>query len=232
MENRSVGLGAGHRLAFAEPASLAFQVMAPIGGVPEPRERFWPRGTKARLGHVARYVYWRLGGYRPYRRVRWSSVGRLVFVCTGNICRSPYAEHVARAQALDAVSVGVEASPDGVLDSTALEVARARGIPMDGHSTTPLGHFEPREGDLFIAMEPFQAAIVAKQPWAASHQITLLGLWAGSQGPVIPDPYGGDERLFNECFSVIERGIATIRRRLRVPAEQDIKRSPSSREAS
>ncbi len=174
-----------------------------------------PRGIKARLKFWARYLYWKLGGYRRFQRVRWASVKRLVFVCTGNICRSPYAEHVARGRTpIDAVSLGVSTTLDGVADPTALKVAGERGVRMDEHRTTPLGNFEPREGDLFIAMEPFQAALVVKQRWVVPHQVTLLGLWAGSNGPVIPDPYGGDDRRFAQCFSVIERGIETIRMRI------------------
>jgi len=205
----------------------------PEGGL-DLLDRSGLRGFSARLGYLARYVYWRLGGYRRYRRIRWSSVRRLVFVCTGNICRSPFAEHVARAHQLDAVSVGVRTRMGGVANATALQVALERGIPMGGHRTRPLEHFEPREGDLFIAMEPFQAALVARQRWAVSHQITLLGLWVGSGGPVIPDPYGGDEKRFNHCFSVIEQGVSRIQRRLktRVSSGQQPGALPSARDAS
>lgn len=200
----------------------------------EPIRWAGPYGLRARLGYAARYAYWRLGGYRRFGRVRWSAVRRLVFVCTGNICRSPFAEYLARGQSLEATSLGVETQPDAAADPTALRIAREWGVPMDDHRTMPLALFEPREGDLFVAMEPSQAAVIVKQGWSVPHQVTLLGLWAGSGGVVIPDPYGGDERRFHHCFSVIDRGVRRVERRLEVEAstELQIREVPSSHAAS
>lgn len=191
-----------------------------------------PPGKTARLKYLARYAYWRLGGYRGLRRVEWSSVRRLVFVCTGNICRSPYAEHVARALSLEAASFGIEAGENGAADPTALRVARQRGALLDGHRTTKMANFEAREGDLFVAMEPFQVAVVAKRRWGVPHQITLLGLWAGSNGAVIPDPYGCDDEEFTHSFGVIERGIEKIESRLSEAAERPPQRGRSPQSPS
>ena len=51
---------------------------------------------------------YQLGGFREYRNIDWDAIERLVFVSKGNICRSAYAEAVARSLDIKAVSCGVQ----------------------------------------------------------------------------------------------------------------------------
>ena len=167
-------------------------------------------GRKAALVYSLQYGYWMLGGYRRYREIRWSQVRRLVFVCRGNICRSPYAEYCARFRDLPATSLGVDTVGDRGPDAMASRVAKRRHISLEGHRTTPIGRFEAEEGDLLIAMEPAHLDAVERQRWTVPHQITLLGLWIHAHGAVIPDPFGHDEVAFGDCFSLIEAGIRAM----------------------
>jgi len=167
-------------------------------------------GGRAMLAYWLRYCYWLLGGYREYRKIRWSQVRRLVFVCHGNICRSPYAEYWAKARGLPSASLGVDTVGDQGANVLASRVAEYRTICLEDHRTTPIGRFEAEEGDLLIAMEPAHLDAVERRPWTAPHQITLLGLWIDSHGAVISDPYGLDEEFFGDCFSLIEAGIGNI----------------------
>lgn len=43
------------------------------------------------IGTSLDYVAWLIGSYRPYGRVDWHRAQRLMLVCRGNICRSPFA---------------------------------------------------------------------------------------------------------------------------------------------
>ena len=133
-----------------------------------------------------------------------------MFVCRGNICRSPYAEYWAKARGLSAASVGVDAVSDRRADVVASRIALDRHISLEEHRTTPIGCFEAEEGDLLIAMEPAHLDAVQRQEWTAPHQITLLGLWIDAHGAVISDPYGYDEGAFEDCFSLIEAGIRAM----------------------
>ena len=90
---------------------------------------------------------------------------------------------------------------------TALRFAKDRKISMEIHRTTRIEDFVPEDGDLFVAMEPHQAATLKKRDWGVSHQVTLLGLWVEAQRPVILDPFGQDEQVYAECFSLIESGV-------------------------
>lgn len=59
----------------------------------------------------------------------------VLMVCTGNICRSPYAEYVlaARAPGVGVGSAGLSALVDEGADATGVEVARERGVDMGPH---------------------------------------------------------------------------------------------------
>jgi low molecular weight phosphotyrosine protein phosphatase len=62
-----------------------------------------------------------LGGLRHFEHVEWNRVTRLVFVCRGNICRSPYAEVRARRLGLNAISCSFEVSSHSCVDATGMK---------------------------------------------------------------------------------------------------------------
>ena len=90
----------------------------------------------------------------------------------------------------------------------ALRFAKDRKISMEIHRTTRIEDFVPEDGDLFVAMEPHHAAVLKRRDWGVSHQVTLLGLWVDAPRPVILDPFGQDEGVYTECFSLIESGVS------------------------
>jgi len=93
------------------------------------------------------------GSYKPYKDVEWGSVGRLIFVCKGNICRSAYAEALVRSLGVEALSCGLNTRSDLPANDRAKEVASTRGVSLEVHRTTPIEECTPLKNDLFIAME-------------------------------------------------------------------------------
>ena len=167
--------------------------------------RGWARHGATRLLHA-------LGGLRRYEAVDWGRVGRLVFVCQGNLCRSPYAEARARALGLPAASFGLEAGGEAA-DPVARAVARRRGLDLGRHRPRPAEALRP--GDLLLGMEPWQAGrlLDAAPPGA---QVSLLGLWARPARPHLQDPYGLPAAYFDTCFAVIDNAVAWVARHLGV----------------
>src|SRR5690349_21297071 len=74
-----------------------------------------------------------LGLYRRYKQVDWSRVERLVFVCSGNICRSPYAAEYARSLGIPIASFGVDTRGNDTANDVASKVAAARGVDLSNH---------------------------------------------------------------------------------------------------
>ncbi len=168
------------------------------------------RGFALTWVHKLRYL---LGGYRNYRRIDWKRAERLVFVCKGNICRSAYAEAVARSLGLESISCGIDTSDGAPANADAIRAAAEKGIDLTGHRTRPIQSLALRKNDLFIAMEPWQARYLERQ-FGQGHKCTLLGVWGKSVRPHIHDPYGATEAYFNHCFGYIETSVHEITKKV------------------
>jgi protein-tyrosine phosphatase len=164
------------------------------------------RGMVLTWWHRLLYLF---GGYQSYRRVDWEAVDRLVFVCKGNICRSAYAEAVAKSLGAESLSCGIDTSTGGRADGNAMRAAVLRGVDLEQHRTTPIQSLAIRKGDLLVVMEPGQAKRLEQEPgW--NNQCTLIGLWGGAARPYIHDPYGSSAEYFNNCFYYIEKSVHGI----------------------
>lgn len=175
-------------------------------------------GKRPLLEHVLQLGRYRLGWLRPFADVTWPSVERLVFVCHGNICRSPYAEVVARKKhGVAAVSFGIEAKTGVGANESAILNAAIRQIDMTAHRATSRSDFVARDNDLLVAMEPRQGIVLrnmAKQS-TAKMQVTLLGLWVAQPRPYIADPYGLGDAYFQNCFAYIDASVERLVARCR-----------------
>lgn len=160
--------------------------------------------------HSLRYI---LGSYRDYRQVDWASVERLVFVCKGNICRSAYAEAVARSLGVESISCGIDTIQGAAADGQAIRTAALKGIDLRTHKTTPLQSLNLKKSDLLIAMEPWQVEHLERQ-LGKGYKCTLLGLWGEGVRPHIHDPFGVSAAYFTNCFNYIENSVHEIAKKV------------------
>ena len=155
-----------------------------------------------------------LGVYNNYRRIDWDKIERLVFVCKGNICRSAYAEAVAKSLGVSAISCGLSTKLDAPANADAIEIADRRGVDLNQHKTTPINSAELRTTDLIVAMEPWQADSLTRK-LVSNHCITLLGLWWSPLRPHVQDPYGLSITYFENCFEYIDKSVYEIARKIK-----------------
>jgi protein-tyrosine phosphatase len=138
---------------------------------------------------------------------------RLLFVCTGNTCRSPMAEVVAR----DAIarrgwrhvavrSAGVSA-PAGMPASHFADAAvRDRGLDLSIHRSRPLDPELLEWADIILAMSPSHLAVI--DALGGADKADLLGDFAANDeaaGIAVSDPFGGDESTYRKTLWQIER---------------------------
>ncbi|MGQ4877397.1 low molecular weight protein-tyrosine-phosphatase [Billgrantia sp. LNSP4103-1] len=153
---------------------------------------------------------------------------RVLFVCLGNICRSPTAEGVFRRELevaglahrveIDSCGIGgwhVGETPD----SRAAAAARQRGIDLSELRARQLSAEDFQRFDYLLAMDHDNlAALEAQCPDGCRAHIGLLLDFAGHHDRAVPDPYYGGERGFEEVLDLIEsasRGLVEeIARRL------------------
>ena len=167
--------------------------------------------TRSTLAKVVIARLWlRLGGYADARAVDWGRVSRLVFVCTGNICRSPYAEFKVRAQGVPSASFGLRARRGLPADPVAQDASRARGVELSAARTSRMEDVTLGASDLIIAMEPWQYREVAGLCERFHAQRTLLGVWGGINMPWLPDPYLGPRGMFDQCYALIDQALPDL----------------------
>ena len=158
--------------------------------------------------HVRRSWYYtctaHFGAYSRFGPKDLGDVRRFVFVCTGNICRSPFAEFLARAVGVDAVSYGLSTQRGLMADASARRAAQRRGISMETHKTRPFHDAKILPHDLIVAMEPKQIHVIGREYAPSSCGVVLLGMWADAKLPYIFDPYGMTDPDFDRCFDLIQ----------------------------
>jgi protein-tyrosine phosphatase len=139
-----------------------------------------------------------------------ADVRRLVFVCHGNICRSAFADVVARRAGLNVASFGLSTSADMPAHPPAASVAAQFGYDMSAHRTTRVEDYTPLTGDLLIAMEVRQLRRLAGIKRLADVPRSLLGLWVHPKMPHLHDPYELDPAYMDTCLRRIETAIPAL----------------------
>ena len=125
---------------------------------------------------------------------------KIIFICTGNTCRSPMAEGYLKAAALPDLEVqsrGLYADGSPVSENSAL-VMNELGIDISGHISRSLCR-EDLDSDLFICLSD-------------SHRLALLSLGIDENkvlllGDGIPDPFGGNLTVYRVCRDKIISAI-------------------------
>ena len=138
---------------------------------------------------------------------------RLLFVCTGNTCRSPLAQAIAERSLgrwgwdrVEIRSAGVSASPGGEASEGARVAAESSGLSLVGHRATPLDTELVAWASLILTMGPHHAD--AAEALGGRGKVWMLSDFSeGGEnpgGPGVPDPFGGDAQAYRECLEALE----------------------------
>jgi len=165
--------------------------------------RLWLAQLEAAVGRLERF-----------RNIDFGRVERLVFVCLGNVCRSPYGHLLAEEAGLPCASFGLSTTTGAPAYPAAVQTATRLGRDLNAHRATDWGDFDLRDGDLLLAMEVRQAHALAARTAGRDVQIALLGFWADPARPHIHDPMTLSDAYFETCYRVIDSAVARLGREL------------------
>ena len=149
---------------------------------------------------------------------------RIVFICTGNICRSPAAENIFREHAREAgilPDVAIDSAGTGDWhegedpDPRSAEALREAGYPDEGTARGLRDH-DFLHHDLFVCMDRSHVRDVIARGAPKERVVLMREFDADRAHDDVPDPYYGGRDGFTEMIAMLEAAMDGLVERVRV----------------
>ena len=134
---------------------------------------------------------------------------KIVFVCTGNTCRSPMAEAIYRGMSVDET---MEVCSRGLVvlfpepsNQKAEMVVQNHNLSLNSHVSTQLKQ-EDLSGNVLVLAMTFAQKVKIAENFGKIDNLYTMKEYVGEDGDVV-DPYGGTVLEYEECFSELSRII-------------------------
>lgn len=150
------------------------------------------------------------------RRRYSAKMMRILFVCTGNSCRSPMAElyfdalcRRAGRNDFEVASAGIHAWDGFPASAPASAVLAEAGIDADAFRSRSLTPALIENSDLIVPMTAAHRSAIARIAPDAAAKIRLL-LEFGAGGGDVPDPYGGSVEDYRDVFRTMKPALENL----------------------
>jgi protein-tyrosine phosphatase len=177
--------------------------------------------TSLRRWTIRRYrsLYFRVNADHPALRYdraveRLREADAVLFLCWGNVCRSPLAERYLdrrlAERGVDGVAVrsaGLGQTAGRSSPDAAIAAAAEHGVDLADHVSRRVTPEQVAESDVVFVMDYNNFHSVVTRFPRLGQSVSLLGVAGEAPGVVVPDPYGGDADRFERTYRTITRAI-------------------------
>jgi len=141
---------------------------------------------------------------------------RLLVLCHGNICRSPFAAALlaTRLPTVEVRSAGLEAGEGDPADPTAVRCAGRMGVSMTGHRSLRVRTEVLAWADLILVMQGSHTAAIEHEWPQFRSRVRLLGDYLPAPPYLLPDPWGEEEPVFDRVFARLVRAVENLALRI------------------
>jgi protein-tyrosine phosphatase len=139
-------------------------------------------------------------------------IRRVLVICHGNICRSPFAERrLARyAPELEVQSAGLDTEPGSRAEPAAIRTARRFGVDLADHAARCVAPELLGWADLIVGMQGRHSSQLSQSWGIAPGKIRLLGDFLPDPPHAIDDPWGEGDAAFAVAFDRIEDAVQRL----------------------
>lgn len=131
---------------------------------------------------------------------------KILFICTGNTCRSPMAQELAKQYLVEGIeisSAGINASEEVRVSEHAVKVLKEKGIDLSRHTAVRLTKEMLDSADYVFTMTKAQEAYLESLYPEFGAKINVFGHWLGS-GIEVTDPWGSPIEVYRSCLQELE----------------------------
>lgn len=143
---------------------------------------------------------------------------KVLFVCTGNTCRSPMAEGILRDFAekksldIEVKSAGVAALDGSYISKNSIEAMKNIGIDIQDYTSNMLTKYMVEEFDLVLTMSNSHKQLILNGYNPTNKNIFTIQEYINSTNRDVIDPYGGNLNIYeqtrDEIYQLIDKGIS------------------------
>ncbi|MBE7053900.1 MAG: low molecular weight protein arginine phosphatase [Ruminococcaceae bacterium] len=139
---------------------------------------------------------------------------KVLFVCTGNTCRSAMCEgifkHIAKKDNIEVTSAGLGAIKGDAASENAVLALSDLGIDISNHKSKPLTNGDVFDADLVLCMTKMHSNIIKQSCQSEKDKVFTLYEYATGTNKDVKDPYGTNLESYKQCAKDLKELLKSV----------------------